>query len=71
MTPEQKAAYMSHQDMLKQAAELTAAGKAEKAEEREVNWENPQRIKEMYEKILNAKHEAVAAENAKRKKINQ
>lgn len=71
MTPEQKAAYMSHQDMLKQAAKLTAAGKAEKAEEREVNWENPQRIKEMYEKILNAKHEAVAAENAKRKKINQ
>lgn len=71
MTPEQKAVYMSHQDMLKQAAELTAAGKAEKAEEREVNWENPQRIKEMYEKILNAKHEAVAAENAKRKKINQ
>lgn len=71
MTPEQKAAYMSHQDMLKQTAELTAAGKAEKAEEREVNWENPQRIKEMYEKILNAKHEAVAAENAKRKKINQ
>lgn len=71
MTSEQKAAYMSHQDMLKQAAELTAAGKAEKAEEREVNWENPQRIKEMYEKILNAKHEAVAAENAKRKKINQ
>lgn len=71
MTPEQKVAYMSHQDMLKQAAELTAAGKAEKAEEREVNWENPQRIKEMYEKILNAKHEAVAAENAKRKKINQ
>lgn len=71
MTPEQKAAYMSHQDMLKQAAELTAAGKAEKAEEREVNWENPQRIKEMYEKILNAKHEAVAAENTKRKKINQ
>lgn len=71
MTPEQKAAYMSHQDMLKQAAELTAAGKAEKAEEREVNWENPQKIKEMYEIILNAKHEAVAAENAKRKKINQ
>lgn len=71
MTPEQKAAYMSHQDMLKQAAELTAAGKAEKAEEREVNWENLQKIKEMYEIILNAKHEAVAAENAKRKKINQ
>ena len=71
MTPEQKAAYMSHQDMLKQAAELTVAGKAEKAEEREVNWENPQKIKEMYEIILNAKHEAVAAENAKRKKINQ
>lgn len=71
MTPEQKAAYMSHQDMLKQAAELTAAGKAEKVEEREVNWENPQKIKEMYEIILNAKHEAVAAENAKRKKINQ
>lgn len=71
MTPEQKAAYMSHQDMLKQAAELTAAGKAEKVEEREVNWENPQKIKEMYEIILNAKHESVAAENAKRKKINQ
>lgn len=71
MTPEQKADYVSHQDMLKQAAELAAEGEKPKAPAGEVNTEEQTSKAKELMKILKAEHMRAEAEKGKSKKINQ
>lgn len=56
MTPEQKAAYMSHQDMLQQAAELAAETEAPAAPAEEMNAEKQiSKAQEMFKKLQKQK----------------
>lgn len=71
MTPEQKAEYISHQEMIKQAAELAAKTEAPAAPAGKVNTEKQNsKLKELAKKF-EAEHLRFEAEKAKRKKINQ
>lgn len=70
MTPEQKAAYMSRQELLKQSAALAAEAEAPAAPVGEVNTEEQNsKVKELM-KRLEAEHLRAKAEKGKRKKIN-